>query len=114
MLDGTTLYKDAHNVWTVAILNLVLAAILLVGVVVSLYFVASPEAKLALVAVYTLIFIISVALCTNARNAEVFAATAAYAEVLVVFISGDLGGSKARQCLIQLDTGTFKVISCKS
>lgn len=114
VLDGTTLYKNSHIVWTVAILNLVLAAILLVGAVVSLYFVASPKAKLALVAVYTLVFVTSVAFCTNARKAEVFAATAAYAAVLVVFVSGDLGGSKIEQCLIQLEGGIFKVVNCPS
>jgi hypothetical protein len=51
-------------------------------------------------------------LCTNARRAEVFAATAAYAAVLVVFVSGDLGGSKSEQCLVQLEGGAFKMVSC--
>jgi hypothetical protein len=114
VLDGTTRYENTHIVWTVAIFALFLAAILLIGAVVSLYFVAQPKAKLALVAVYTLIFAISVALCTNARKAEVFAATAAYAAVLVVFVSGDLGGTKTEQCLIQLEGGIFKVVNCPS
>ena len=114
VLDGTTLYKSSHIIWTVAILDLLLAAILFIGAVVSLYYVASPRAKLALVAMYTLVFAMSVALCTNARKAEVFAATAAYAAVLVVFVSGDLGGTKTEQCLIQLEGGIFKVVSCPS
>jgi hypothetical protein len=54
----------------------------------------------------------SVALCTNARKAEVFAATAAYAAVLVVFVSGDLGGTKTEQCLIQLEGGILKAVNC--
>jgi hypothetical protein len=112
VLDGTTMYKKSHIVQTVAAIDLILAAILLIGAVVSLYYVSSPRAKLALVAVYTLLFAISVASCTNARKAEVFAATAAYAAVLVVFVSGDLGGTKTKQCLIQLDGGIFEVVSC--
>lgn len=112
VLDGTTLYKSAHIARTVAVIVLVLAAILLIGAIVSLYYVSSPKAKLALVAVYTLVFAMSVALCTNARTAEIFAATAAYAAVLVVFVSGDLGGTKTEQCLIQLEGGIFKVVQC--
>ena len=61
VLDETTLYKSSHIVWTVAIPDLLLAAILLIGPVVSLYDVASPRAKLALVAMYTSVFAISVA-----------------------------------------------------
>lgn len=99
---------------TVAAIDLILAAILLIGAVVSLYYVQSPRAKLALVTVFTLVFAMSVALCTNARKAEVFAATAAYAAVLVVFVSGDLGGGKSegRQCLVQLEGGIFEVVGC--
>jgi hypothetical protein len=32
-------------------------------------------------------------LLTNARRDQIFAATAAYAAVLVVFVSGNLGGA---------------------
>lgn len=42
---------------------------------------------------FTVGFAISVGLLTNARRAEVFAATAAYAAVLVVFVSGNLGNA---------------------
>ena len=108
------MYKNLHIVQAVAAIDLTLAAILLIGAIVSLYYVSSPRAKLALVAVYTLVFAMSVALCTNARKAEVFAATAAYAAVLVVFVSGDLGDTKAEQCLIQLEGGIFKVVNCPS
>ena len=48
----------------------------------------------------------------NKRKAEVFAATAAYAAVLVVFVSSDLGGMNTVQCLIQLEGGIFKVVGC--
>ncbi|KAF3002625.1 hypothetical protein E8E13_008990 [Curvularia kusanoi] len=112
--DRTTVYKNAHIVRTVAVLGLLLAAVLLVGAIVTLYLVTKPAAKLGLVAMFTVFFALSVALCTNARRAEVFAATAAYAAVLVVFVSGDLGGTKSEQCLIQLTGGAFKMVDCTS
>lgn len=112
LLDRTALYRNSHIVRTVATLDLILAAVLLIGAIVTLYLVSSPEAKLALLAVFTLLFAASVALCTNAKRPEVFAATAAYAAVLVVFVSGDLGGSKSEQCLIQLEGGLFMVVNC--
>ncbi|KAH7086523.1 hypothetical protein FB567DRAFT_603571 [Paraphoma chrysanthemicola] len=83
--DRTTIHKNLHVVRTVAALDMVLAAILLIGAIVNLYLVPSPKAKLGLIAMYTMLFASSVALCTNARRAEVFAATAAYAAVLVVY-----------------------------
>jgi hypothetical protein len=111
-LDRTALFRDSHIVRTVATLDLIFAAILLVGAIVTLYSVSSAEAKLGLVAMFTMLFAATVALCTNAKRAEVFAATAAYAAVLVVFVSGDLGGSKSEQCLIQLEGGMFKIVKC--
>ncbi|KAJ9655398.1 hypothetical protein H2201_008812 [Coniosporium apollinis] len=69
-----------------------LAAILLVGAIVTLYIITSPNWRLGLIAAFTTVFAASIGLLTSARRAEVFAATAAYAAVLVVFVSGDLGG----------------------
>ena len=111
-LDRTTIYKNRHVIRTVAGISMTLAAILLIGAIVSLHVVSSPKAKLGLVAMYTILFALSVALLTNARRAEVFAATAAYAAVLVVFVSGDLGGSAGNQCLIQMENGYFKTVRC--
>jgi hypothetical protein len=90
----------------------VLAAVLLIGAIVHLYFVTDPKVKLSLVATYTLLFASSIVLCTNARRAEIFAATATYAAVLVVFVSSDLSGDNAEQCSIQLEGGIFKTIRC--
>jgi hypothetical protein len=111
-LDRTTMYKNSHVVRTVAGISMVLAAILLIGAIVSLHAVTSDKAKLGLVATFTVLFAASIALLTNARRAEVFAATAAYAAVLVVFVSGDLGASSSEQCLVQLENGIFKTIRC--
>jgi hypothetical protein len=106
------LYKKDYVVRTVTIISMVSAAVLLVVAIISLHSVGSDSAKLGLVAMYTVVFALSVATLTNARRAEVFASTAAYAAVLVVFVSGDLGGSGGSQCLIQLDGGIFKTVKC--
>ncbi|KAF2205377.1 hypothetical protein GQ43DRAFT_385983 [Delitschia confertaspora ATCC 74209] len=88
--DGTRHFPEKFVFWTVSIISVVLAAVLLVGAIVSLYFVKSHQAQLGLVACYTVLFAASVGLLTTAKRAEVFASTAAYAAVLVVFISGGI------------------------
>ncbi|KAH0541718.1 hypothetical protein FGG08_003810 [Glutinoglossum americanum] len=76
----------------VAWFSVVLAAVLLIGAIASLYVVQSPNWRLGMIASFTVLFAICVGLLTNAMRAEVFGATAAYAAVLVVFVSGNLGG----------------------
>lgn len=70
-----------------------LAALLLIGAIVILYKVRDPDWRLGLIAMFTCLFAGSVGVLTNARRAELFAATAGYAAVLVVFVSGDLGNA---------------------
>jgi hypothetical protein len=111
-LDRTTIHKNSYVLRMVAVFGLTIAATLLIGAIVNLYLVPDPKTKLGLVAMYTMLFATSVGLCTNARRAEVFAATAAYAAVLVVFVSGDLGGTKSEQCLIQLEGAIWKTVKC--
>jgi hypothetical protein len=79
----------------VAIVNVLVASILIIGAVVGLYKLRnqSDRIRLGSIAAFTALFSISLALLTNARRAEIFAATAAYTAVLVVFISGDLGNN---------------------
>ena len=62
---------------------------LLIGAIVALHCAASQNLRIALVGIFTAAFAGSVGLLTAASRAEVFAATAAYAAVLVVFISGN-------------------------
>ena len=76
----------------VAILNVLIAAVLLFGAILTLYYVTDEQKRLGLIAGYTIAFAICVGLVTQARRSEVFAACAAYAAVLVVFVSGNLGG----------------------
>ncbi|CEI70987.1 hypothetical protein FVEN_g9651 [Fusarium venenatum] len=72
-------------------LSTILAALLLIGAILVLYNTNSDNLKLGLIALFTVLFSASIGLLTNAKRAEVFGATAAYAAVLVVFVSGDLG-----------------------
>jgi hypothetical protein len=111
-LDRITIHKNSHVVRTAAAVGLVLAAVLLIGAVVNLYVVPSPRVKLGLVTMYTTLFAASVTLCTDTRIAEVFAATAAYAAVLVVFVSGDFGRTKSKQCLIQPKGSILQTSRC--
>lgn len=77
-------------------ISAVVAMFLLIGAVVSLYVVTEPDRRLAMIGCYTVLFAAAVAVMTSARRAEVFAATAAYTAVLVVFVSGDLGSGGPR------------------
>ena len=47
--------------------------------------------RLGMVALFISLFAIVVGLLTSARRSEVFGSTAAYAAVLVVYVSGSLG-----------------------
>ncbi len=76
-----------------AIINLILAAALLFGAILNLYYVTDERKRLGLIAGYTIAFAMCVGLVTKARKSEVFAACAAYAAVLVVFVSGSLGNA---------------------
>lgn len=68
--------ERAISVATSAI-TISLAAFLLIGSITGFYFVESDVVKLVLIAVFTSIFALSLVLITNARRAEIFAATAA-------------------------------------
>lgn len=66
----------------------------------SLYFVHNPYAILGMLGGWTVLFAICVGWLTNARRDQIFAATAAYSAVLVVFISGSLGGASANSVVL--------------
>lgn len=72
---GRSSEKSISNI--VAIISSLLAAILLIGSITNLYFATTDAVKLGLVAVF-MVFALSVGLMTNARRAEIFAATVAY------------------------------------
>ncbi|WQF80553.1 hypothetical protein CDEST_05567 [Colletotrichum destructivum] len=90
---GIGRYDEGSVTLAVAIVSILVAAVLLVGSITSLYFVQSDAAKLGMIAAFTALFATSVGTMTTARRAEIFAATAAYAAVLVVFVSGNISSN---------------------
>ena len=74
------------------IISLILASVLLFGAIITLSVIGSKPALLGLLCFWTILFALCVGLLTNAKRDQIFAGTAAYAAVLVVFISGNLGG----------------------
>ncbi|ORY13958.1 hypothetical protein BCR34DRAFT_561312 [Clohesyomyces aquaticus] len=91
--DSTRYFRLRHVRRTVAIISTIVAVALLVGAIVVLYFVKRNSARLGLIAAFTVLFGLSLRFLTNARRAEIFGASAAYAAVLVVFVSGNLGST---------------------
>ncbi|KAH8588323.1 hypothetical protein B0O99DRAFT_693606 [Bisporella sp. PMI_857] len=79
--------------FTASLITTLLASILLFLPIYVLYSTpgSRPGMKLGFIALFTMLFAGTIPLVTTARRAEVFAASAAYAAVLVVFVSGDLG-----------------------
>jgi len=76
---------------------------MLFGAIITLYIVKNPHALLGMLSGWTVLFAPCVGLLTNARQDQIFGATAAYAAVLVVFVSGNLGGApSAGNCVCTL------------
>lgn len=59
--------------------------------VITLHFVSSADAKLIIIVVFSLAFQGLVVLATDARRSEVFAATAAFVAIQVVYVGSALG-----------------------
>lgn len=91
-LSRITQINGSRITTVVTILNVLLAAAFLFGAIYNLYFVQRDQTKLGLIALYTSAFAGCIALVSNAKRSEIFGACAAYAAVLVVFVSGDLAG----------------------
>jgi hypothetical protein len=66
---------------------------LLLGAILSLYFVESPMWRIAIIIIFTLGFAACAVFLADGRRLAVFGACAAYAAVLVVFVSGDWTGA---------------------
>ena len=87
---GFTVLSDNRVRRTTRVVAVVLASILPVLSIVILYYVHSSNIRIGLIIVFSTLFSGVVALVSDARNVEIMAATAAYAAVLVVFVSGNL------------------------
>ena len=92
--DDYVSVSDNKLVWTANLITMVISAILPVISVIILYFVHSMIARLGIVAAFTAVFVLTLAVVTDACGVEIFAATAGFAAVQVVFIgSTSLEGS---------------------
>ncbi|KAI0160525.1 P-loop containing nucleoside triphosphate hydrolase protein [Xylariaceae sp. FL1272] len=85
--QGVYRYENSILAATVRIVTTVLASLFPVCSVTALYFIESNVVRLAFVIVASGFFALALALMTNARMIEVFAATSAYAAVNVVFLT---------------------------
>ncbi|KAI1327788.1 hypothetical protein F5Y16DRAFT_185436 [Xylariaceae sp. FL0255] len=85
--QGIYEYDDKLLAAVGRIIGTVIASLLPVGSVVVQYFVESNLLRLNLIVVASAIFALALAVMTNARMVEVFAATSAYAAVNVVFLT---------------------------
>ncbi|KAF2184621.1 hypothetical protein K469DRAFT_708806 [Zopfia rhizophila CBS 207.26] len=95
-LHSDIYYFPAHRVQILSYsVSAIFCAVLLVGAMACLGAInqASWQLRIGMVALFTFLFATFVALLTNAKRSEVFAATAAYAAVLVVYVSAGVGSS---------------------
>ncbi|KAK8074444.1 hypothetical protein PG997_009107 [Apiospora hydei] len=80
-------YSDAWLAGTARVIATVVASLLPTVSVVIQYFIRDDLVKLYLIVIASAIFALALAVMTNARMVEVFAATSAYAAVNVVFLT---------------------------
>jgi hypothetical protein len=66
-----------------------LSIVLLLGAILSLYFVENNVWRIAIIVLFTLAFAACAVFLADGRRLAVFGACAAYAAVLVVFVSGN-------------------------
>jgi hypothetical protein len=82
-------FSEASISTAAAVINIAIAALLLIGPIIGLFFVSDNGAKLGMIAAFTAAFAVSVGIMTNAKRPEIFAATAAYVHrVLPFFLIG--------------------------
>jgi hypothetical protein len=84
---------------------MLVATILIIGAVGALFYVDRLEAKLGIIAGFTALFALSVAFLTTATRSEIYATTAAYTAVLVVFISGNVGSTPVPSFTVVVPSG---------
>ncbi|CAG7558295.1 unnamed protein product [Fusarium equiseti] len=76
-LSHITRFNERSIPIAVALINIVVAIILLVGPITSMSFVNSRTSILGMICAFTVAFALSVGLMTNAKRAEIFAGSAA-------------------------------------
>jgi hypothetical protein len=85
----TEYIKERHVSWAAAGVSIDGAVILLLGAIIVLHVLENRKAQLGVISLLTVLFAVIVGVLTSARRSEIFASTAAYAAVLVVFASSE-------------------------
>ena len=75
-MDDVIYFSDQAVHRIIAGISILLAALLLEGVIITLYFIPKPYLRLGLIAVFVVLFAGGVAFLSNAKRSEMFAATA--------------------------------------
>lgn len=84
--NGLVHYKDSTLSGITRILTILVSSLLPSASIFILYFVDSLIDRLGVIMGFSVLFSISLAVFTSARRVEIFAATAAFASVQVVFV----------------------------
>lgn len=71
-----------------------LAAMLVLAPVIALHFVSTPNARLGAIVGFTMAFVVLTIFATEARRSEIFAATAAFVAVQVIYVGAALDPKK--------------------
>lgn len=91
-MDGDLKYYSSTTVSRLVTTSIVLLASLVMnGAIVALYVVTNQGVRLGMIAVFTSLFAMSLAILTDGRQTDIILATAACAAVLVVFVSTNTG-----------------------
>ncbi|KAK8133175.1 hypothetical protein PG999_001348 [Apiospora kogelbergensis] len=85
-------YSDRQIRFAINVIGSGASSLLPILSIIALFFVKDTLARLGLVCVFTVIFSLCMLTATHCRRVEIFAATAAFASVQVVFI-GTTSGS---------------------
>ncbi|CAG8952789.1 hypothetical protein HYFRA_00009034 [Hymenoscyphus fraxineus] len=87
--QGMYYFPQTRVARLVAVLSVLISVLLLFGAILLLYFIPAQNMGRRLIAIgfFTTGFALSVGVLTNAKRVEIFAATAAYTAVLVVFLA---------------------------
>lgn len=84
--SGLTDYSDTKIHTLFDLLATVISSLLLISSIVVIYYASSTQARLGIAAAFTFVFSFCLALISQGKRIEIFAATIAFAAVQVVFI----------------------------
>ena len=84
-------YRKMHLRAVSHLVGVVLASVIPAASIFTLYYIQSPVNRLICLLGYSALFSVCLALFTSARRVEIFAATAAFASVQVVFVGQTIG-----------------------